>query len=103
MRPPTTYTIRAMMKENPMSTTPEGRPFPRFPTLTEMTHGLQGIFILAGRTGIGKSTLAAHLAADAVGPDFPGVYYESENRLVSWDGDRRIVRSLAVDRMRHAY
>src|SRR4029450_4393708 len=85
MSPPTTYTIRAMMKENPMSTTPEGRPFPRFPTLTEMTHGLQGIFIRAWR------------------PALPGGYSESENRLVSWDGDRRIVRSLAVDRMRHAY
>lgn len=42
---------------------PIGRPFSRFPSLTTMTFGLQGIFVIVGATGVGKSTLAAHLAA----------------------------------------
>jgi hypothetical protein len=92
---------REMMKEVTTNTTMLlGRPFPKFPILTEMTYGLHGIFILAGKSGIGKSTLAAHLAADVVGPDYPGIYYESENRFVDANGN---VRSLAIDRMKRSY
>jgi hypothetical protein len=77
-----------------------GRPFPSFPILTELINGLHGIVFIAGVTGIGKSTLAAHLAADVVGPSYPGVYYESENRYTDAAGRQR---SLAVDRMAAAY
>jgi hypothetical protein len=68
--------------------------------LTKLINGLHGIVFVAGITGIGKSTLAAHLAADVVGPDYPGVYYESENRWVDAGGNQR---SLAVDRMAASY
>jgi hypothetical protein len=92
---------RAMMREITTDTTTLlGRPFPNYPILTEMTYGLHGIFILAGKSGIGKSTLAAHLAAEVVGSDYPGVYYESENRFVDANGN---LRSLAVDRMKRSY
>jgi hypothetical protein len=81
-----------------------GRPFPRFPILTTMTRGLQGIFIIGGPTGVGKSTLAAHLAADVVSEDYPGVYYETENRLKRWRPDgTSYLYSLAVARMRASY
>ena len=74
---------------------PVGRAFARFPLLTEMTFGLQGIFVVVGATGVGKSTLAAHLAADVVGESFPGVYYDSEN---SYGDD-----SLTFGRIDHSY
>lgn len=70
-----------MRKVSGVPVMPVGRPFARFPLLTEMTFGLQGVFFIAGPTGIGKSTLAAHLTADVVAENFPGVYYESENGL----------------------
>lgn len=90
-----------MMQEITANTTTLlGRPFPKYPILTEMTYGLHGIFILTGKSGIGKSTLAAHLAAEVVGPDFPGVCYESENRFVDANGN---LRSLAIDRMKRSY
>jgi hypothetical protein len=91
-------TFNEMVEEGSMEL-PGGRPFARFPLLTKLTHGLQGIFVIGGAPGVGKSTLAAHLAADVACEDFPGVYFETENRLVV-DGK---VRSLAVDRAARAY
>ena len=78
---------------------PQARAFPRFPLLTEMTYGLHGIFIVVGATGVGKSTLAAHLAAEVVGEDFPGVYYESENTFETEDG----IGSFLFPRIGHSY
>lgn len=57
---------------------------------------LQGIFVIAGPTGVGKSTLAA---AEVVGPDFPGVYFESENTF-RVDGE---IDSFAFSRFQHSY
>src|SRR5262245_49784399 len=93
-------TVRTMMQTTSTETSTTGRPFPSFPILTELINGLHGIVFIAGVTGIGKSTLAAHLAADVVAPDYPGVYYESENRYVDAAGSKR---SLAVDRMAASY
>lgn len=94
-------TARDMMKEITTETaTMTGRPIPNFPILTELINGLHGVVFIAGVTGIGKSTLAAHLAAEVVAPDYPVVYYESENR---WTDANGVKRSLAVDRMKAAY
>jgi hypothetical protein len=78
---------------------PVGRPFPRFPMLTEMTFGLHGVFALYGGTGIGKSTLAANLAADVMGEDYPCVYYDGEN-CFSNEGDDD---SLTLARIEQTY
>jgi hypothetical protein len=87
-------TFMEMAQQTGSASLPVGRSFSRFPLLTKMTHGLQGIFMIAGAPGVGKSTLTVQLAVDVACADYPCVYYESENRLVV-DGK---IRSLAVDR-----
>jgi hypothetical protein len=75
-------TVREMSQKKTAAGRPDypvGRAFKRFPMLTEMTFGLHGLMALYGGTGIGKSTLAAALAADAMDADFPCVYYDGEN------------------------
>jgi hypothetical protein len=78
---------------------PVGHPFPRFPLLTEMTFGLQGIFALYGGTGIGKSTLAANLAADVVAEDFPVVYYDGENTFFTEAGTEDSLTASRISQM----
>jgi hypothetical protein len=73
--------ILKKMLANNGSLFPVGRPFAGLPLITEMTYGLQGIFLLVGATKVGKTTAVAHLVAGALSEDFPGVYYEHEDGL----------------------
>lgn len=58
-----------------------GQKLPSFPRLTALIRGFHGILVLGGAPGWGKSTLAAMIAAEVVSEEFPGVYYETENRM----------------------
>src|SRR5438445_5343737 len=56
-----------------------GRPIPHFPSLTAMTGGLGGLWVIGGATKMGKSTLALNIAASVAAPDFPVLYLDLEN------------------------
>src|SRR5439155_12479724 len=59
-RPPAIKEVVAEMGNEPA---PEGTNLPGFPILTSMTGGLQGLWIIGGVTGTGKSTLAMNIVA----------------------------------------
>ena len=56
---------------------PEAYSLPSLPHITKATGGVRGMWVLAGDTGIGKSTLAAQIALD-VCRSIPTLFYDQE-------------------------
>ena len=52
-------------------------PLPSFPAITRATGGMGGLWAVAGDTGVGKSTFAAHIATDMAG-HVPVLFYDFE-------------------------
>lgn len=67
------------------SSPPVGNPIISFPTIDACTHGLQGIWVLGGDPGIGKSTLAWQLMIDS---KLPAIYYDLDGTGLAWMIDR---------------
>lgn len=75
---------------------PRGRPLGSLPRITEYTRGINGIWIIGGEPGLGKSTLSWQIALDygRVAPAYPILYYDLDDTGYSWfiERTRSVVR-----------
>ena len=91
--------------DNGKMTLPTMYPLQSFPMITKATGGMGGLWAIAGDTGLGKSTLAVHIATD-MAQHIPVLFYDMElgiptimNRLKQGLGGRFKREKRALDRL----
>jgi len=81
---------------------PAAHSLPKFPLLEEITGGLSGVWVVAGDTGVGKTTWARHLAYSVVGPELRVAYLDTEGHFLNKDANAGILGCYGPDVLTHA-
>ncbi len=66
---------------------PTGIPLPSLPTISGSTNGVHGLWVLGGRPGLGKSTLAWQIGVE-LHATVPVVFYDLDGTGIEWLLDR---------------
>ncbi len=75
--PTRTHTMREVLMTQ--TSAPSAREVQNFPTLTVMTGGLRGLWVIGGAPKSGKSTLATNIVANVACEELPVLYLDLEN------------------------
>ncbi len=75
--PTRTHTMREVLMTQ--TSAPSAREVQNFPTLTVMSGGLRGLWVIGGAPKSGKSTLATNIVANVACEELPVLYLDLEN------------------------